>query len=252
MSVRAAPDVWTQPEPPARVRMPMLVQAWRECVFLHWRLEPRAVRPLVPPVFELDTFEGSAWVSLIAFDMPKMRPGGLPPIPGLASAAEAHIRTYVRGPDGRRGIWMTSLAIDPLQAAILGRVPFTLPYWWASMVVARDEDVVRYRVERRAPKKARLDLDLRIGEPYEDHEPTALDHFVTARWVLYAGVAPLHAALLVEHPRWPLRRASVERLEESLTTSDGLSELGAPDLVHFSDGVDARLGFPRPARPASR
>ena len=230
----------------------MLLQSWRQVAFLHWRVAPKVVRPLVPSAFELDTFDGSAWVSLVSFDMPRMRGGGLPPIPGLAKAAETHIRTYVRGPDRRRGIWMTSLEIEPFQAAVLGRVPFSLPYWWASMVVARDTSMVRYRVERKAPKEARFDLDLRLGDAYADDEVTPLDHFVTARWVLYAGAAPVRSALLVEHPRWQLRRATVERLEETLTTSDGFPELGPPDLVHFSEGLDARLSYPHLIRPGKR
>ncbi len=223
----------------------MLLQAWRDVTFLHWPLDPAALRPLVPPAFEVQTAEGSAWISVIAFAMPRIRPGGMPPIPGIASANETHIRTYVRGPDGRAGIWMTSLGIDPLAAAIGGRIPFALPYWWADMDVEREGDVVRYRVRRRL-REARFDLDVRAGRPYEDAELSDLDHFLTARWVLYSGLGRVRAAILVEHPRWPLRRALVERLDQTLTRSDGILLPDRAPLAHFSDGVDARLSWPRP------
>ena len=223
----------------------MLYQAWRNCAFLHWPFDPEALRPHIPPAFELDTFEGKGWVGLISFRMPSMRGRFLPPIPGLRSAAESHLRTYVRGPDGRRGIWMLSLDIDPVTAALTGRFGFALPYWWASMSVERTAKLARYRVRRRGTE-GRMDLDLSVGAPLKDADLGALDHFLTARWVLYAGAGPVRAALLTEHPRWRFRRASVRRLEETFTKVSGLSLPDSPPLAHFSDGTDARIGWPRP------
>ena len=223
----------------------MLYQAWRNCAFLHWGFDPDAVRPHIPPAFELDMFEGKAWVGLISFRMPSMRGGFLPPIPGLRSAAETHLRTYVRGPDGRRGIWMLSLDIDPITAALTGRFGFALPYWWTSMSVERTAKLARYRVRRRGAE-GQLDLDLSVGAPLKDADLGALDHFLTARWVLYSGAGPVRAALLTEHPRWRFRRVSVRRVEESFTKVSGLPSPESPPLVHFSDGVDARIGWPRP------
>jgi uncharacterized protein YqjF (DUF2071 family) len=75
-----------------------------------------------------------------------MRPGRLPPIPGRQSGAESHLRTYVVDV-GRRGIWMLSVDIDPLLAAVGGRIPFFLPYWWASIRIDR----ARVRHDTRPP-----------------------------------------------------------------------------------------------------
>jgi uncharacterized protein YqjF (DUF2071 family) len=222
----------------------MLYQDWRDCVFLHWAQEPAALRRLVPAAFELETFEGRAWVSLIAFRIARMRPGLVPAVPGLTSANEAHLRTYVRGPDGRGGIWMLSIDIDPLQAALMGR-GFALAYRWASMDVSRDGDRVAYDVRRRSRIEARLQLGLTVGEDIAPAKLGPRDHFLTARWVLYAGVGPVRAAIFTEHPRWRFRRATVASLDESMLAAVGLPAK-EPPLIHFSDGVDARLSWPRP------
>ncbi len=62
LATRSRPDGW-----PARH------QRWSGLVFLHWRLEPAAVRPLVPADLQLDLFDGAAWVGathLLAISVP--------------------------------------------------------------------------------------------------------------------------------------------------------------------------------------
>ena len=224
----------------------MLYQEWRDCSFLHWSFGPPALRPHIPAGFELDVHEGRAWASLISFRIRYMRAGPLPPIPGLSSALESHLRIYVRGPDGRRGIWMVSLDIDPPAAAAAGRFGFALPYWWADMEVSRAQDSASYTVRRRGGRAARLELELGLGRPLRSSSLTELDHFLTARWVLYGGAGRLRTAILTQHPRWVFRRVEIRRLEQHVLPVDGLPTVGAPERVHFSDGVDARLGWPQP------
>ena len=239
-------EAWHSPEPPVRVTRPMLLQAWRDCAFLHWSFEPSALLRSIPRGFELDTFDGRAWASLIAFRIPWMRAAPLPELPGLRTAVESHLRIYVRGPDGRRGIWMVSLDLAPLAGAALGRFAFALPYWWTSMQVRRRPDSARFHVRRRLSRPARLDLELEVGDPIPREALDERDHFLTARWVLYGGAGRVRTAILTQHPPWSFRRNSIRHLEQSVLEADGLPAVGAPELVHFSDGVNARLGWPQP------
>ncbi len=247
----AAPtDPWGSPDPPFRVTRPMLYQGWRDCAFLHWSFAPQTLRPHVPPDLELDTHEGRAWVGSISFAMPTIRPGSLSATNASLSAAESHLRTYVVDAGGRRGIWMLSLDIDPLAAAVTGRFGFALPYWWATMDVKRGPDMARYFVRRRIPGDGRLELELDVGEPVPDGQIGASDHFLTARWILYAGAAGITLGMLTEHPRWRFRRAAVRQLDQTLLEQVGLPEPDGPPVVHFSDGVDALISWPRPLRQA--
>jgi uncharacterized protein len=112
---------------------------------------------------------------------------------------------------------MLSLDIAPLHAALAGRFLFGLPYWWAHIALDRQGPQVRYQVRRRAPGRGGLDLDLALGEVLQDEMPGPLDHFLTARWVLYGGTGPVRTAMPTEHPRWSFRRAWVRRLDQSMT-----------------------------------
>jgi uncharacterized protein YqjF (DUF2071 family) len=48
--------------------------------------------------------------------------------------------------------------------------------------------------------------------------------------------------LPAEHEPWPLRNAELVACDESLLIRAGFDAPGEPPLVHFADGVDARLG----------
>ena len=81
--------------------------------------------------------------------------------------------------------------------------------------------------------------------PLPSGDVTGLDHWLTGRWRSWTRIAGQPATLPVRHQRWPLWRASVVTLEETLLAAVGLPAPDAAPLVHFSAGVDVRLGAPR-------
>src|SRR5262245_50879401 len=83
-------------------------QTWHDLAFLHWRLEPSQLRPLVPEPLAIDTFDGSAWVAVTPFWMSGVTLRGLPALPGLSTFPELNVRTYVQL-GGRPGVWFFSL-----------------------------------------------------------------------------------------------------------------------------------------------
>lgn len=87
---------------------------------------------------------------------------------------------------------------------------------------------------------------MRVGERIG--EPTASEHFLTARWGMHSTFFGRSMYLPNAHPRWPLHRAELVECEEDLVTAAGLPEpVGEPVSVLYSPGVPAR--FDRPARP---
>lgn len=77
--------------PEQRVHVPELCAAWREQTFLHWAYAPERVQRLLPDGLVVDTYEGSAWVSLTPFVMAGVRPPGCPA--ALPDFAETNLRT---------------------------------------------------------------------------------------------------------------------------------------------------------------
>jgi uncharacterized protein len=220
----------------------MLLQEWRDVVFVHWPCEPGKLEAHIPPGLRLETWDDQAWLSLISFRIPRMRVPGFPTIPGIGSGTETHVRTYVRDPHDRGGIWLLSVDFDPALGAAMARVLFWLPYWWSTHAAETGERV-RYSARRRWPGDHHVNLAV---EPGEAIEPTGRDHFLTARWILFLRYGPILMAAEVEHPRWELRSARRKSLEETVTRHRGLAPPPPDPLMHFSPGVPARIGFPRP------
>ena len=96
-----------------------------------------ALRPLVPPSLELDTFEGQAYVGLVPFTMTGVRPVWAPAVPGLSDFHEVNVRTYVHK-DGRDpGVWFLSLDASSRLAVLVARATYHLPYRFARMSLRR-------------------------------------------------------------------------------------------------------------------
>lgn len=228
------------PFPPEPVGAPVMFQGWHCLTFFHWAYAPDIIARYLPPRLELDTLAGTAWVSLTPFLLEGLRPPFLPPLPWISRFPETNLRTYVIGPDRRRGIWFFSLDADRLLAVAGARLTFRLPYKWAAMRVVRKGDAVEYRSRRHdAAVHARVNIGAEIPNPSEH------DHFLTARYTLYTVIAGKLAAAQVDHPPWPLRQASILRIEQTVTRAAGLPDPDGDPMVHFSPGVDTRVGCPK-------
>lgn len=231
--------------PEQAVRRPVLLQRWSTLTFLHWRYDPAVVRPLVPAELALDLFDGVAWVGITPLEMKDVRLPGLPPVPRLSTFPETNLRTYVRAPDGSDGLWFFSLDAASLPTVLGGRAGYGVPYHWAAMSVEAGERV-RYRSRRRDRPPARADIEVVPGAPYAATELTTFDHYLTGRWRAYGTLPGFVTVTAVEHQPWPLHRAELGRLDQSLTTAAGLPEPVGQPVLHYSPGVDVRLAAPRP------
>ena len=104
---------------------------------LHWPYAPEVVQQLLPAPLAVDVFDGRAWVGLVPFRM-RIRLPRSPFVPWLSSFPETNVRTYVIGPDGRRGSWFLSLDVPRLGAVVVARATYRLPYHWSRMRMARN------------------------------------------------------------------------------------------------------------------
>lgn len=235
-------------EPIRPVRVPALTMRWLDLAFLHWPVDPDVAAPLMPPGVRPDTWDGVTYVGLVAFRMHQVGFLGLPGVPYLGSFPETNVRLYSVGPDGRRGVVFLSLDAARLLPAAVGRAGVRLPYQWARMRVRRDGDLLTYASIRRWPTPGpRVRLRLRVGERVAG--PSALEHFLTARWGLHAAWHGTTVFLPNEHPRWELYRAGLTDLAGDLVAAAGLpAPAGPPISVLYSPGVPVRAGLPRPVR----
>src|SRR5262245_31237167 len=86
----------------------IMTQSWHDLLFAHWTVDVEMLRRSVPDAFDVDLFDGHAWLGIVPFFMTNVAPRGVPPVPWLSEFAELNVRTYVRVGD-RPGIYFSSL-----------------------------------------------------------------------------------------------------------------------------------------------
>ena len=217
-----------------------MFQRWTQLTFLHWRYQPEVIRPLLPVSLELDTFDGAAWIGLTPFVVTGLRPPWFPPLPWISRFPEMNVRTYVRGPDGERGIWFFSLEADRLAAVAGARLSYGLPYRWARMSVNPLPQEVEYASKRHFGV-GEAHIVIRRHSPIQ---PNERERFLTARFRLYTKIAGKLAFAQVEHEPWPLESATALKVEQNVIENSDLPLASGEPLVHFSRGVYVRIGRP--------
>ena len=219
-----------------------MIQRWRLISFIHHRVDASSIRQLVPSELEIDEFDGTAWVGLVPFRMTS-RIAGISEIPWFSTFPETNVRTYVRGPDGGRGIWFFSL--DVARSAMAGAgAAFGLPYRWSRMAIEGPFRDVTYTCRRLVPTLVRSRAAV-VAQPLPI-AMTAREHFLTARFQQY-GTGPIGLfAIDVEHEPWTLHAARAPILQDELVEAAGIRSASGAPLVHQSAGVsDVRVGVPR-------
>lgn len=206
---------------------------WDEVLFLHWPVDPEVVRPMIPAGLELDTFNGSAWIGVVAFRMSGVRPRYFPV--GV-TFPEINVRTYVWTP-GRSGVWFFSLDATSRLAVRSARIAFGLPYHDARITVRREMETVHYQGTRtdKSSGGAEFNVSCKPTGPVYRSAPETLDRWLTDRYCLYAADrAGRLACLEIHHAPWPLQHAELELRVNSMIRPLEIDLPKMPPLAHFA------------------
>ena len=242
-------DLAPGPECPFVIERPVMTHRWMKLTFLHWRFDVDLVQRLVPAPLRVESFDGAAWVGLVPFLMEVGLPGRRP-LPWAGRFCETNVRTYVRDPEGRSGVWFFSLDASRLAPVLTARTLHRLPYHWSRMRLARRGDRIGYQSRRRwPPPQADSRVVVDVGPLFAPDELGPLDHWLTARWIVFSVAGDRRMFVRACHPPWPLRRAEVLVVDDRLVPAAGLPPPKEPPVAHYSDGVEVQIG--RQERPAA-
>ena len=243
---RAAHRPWPMPETAW-----LMTQTWHWLLFAHWRVDATQLRPMIAAPFELDLFDGEAWLGVVPFYMTNVAFRETPSLPWISSFPELNVRTYVRMGD-RPGIYFLSLDAGRRLAVAAARTLFNLPYYAASMTVDCLPHGLRYRSVRRASTPAEFSAEyVPTAAPFS--APVgSLEYFLTERYCLYHhDHRGLPYRLEIHHAPWCLQPARAEIATNTMAAASHLTISGPPALLHFARRQDVIAWAPTPLRDGS-
>jgi uncharacterized protein len=221
---------------------PLMHQAWGKLLFMHWRLDPTLLRPIIPAKLQVDTYDGSAWLGVVPFTMWDIRgfPPYMPRIPGLNAMHELNVRTYVHY-DGVPGVWFFSLDCTSQAAVLAARTFYYLPYYKSHIDLEQDEQAITYECQRLEAPAASFTTRWEIGQTLPTSEPESLEFFLTERYCLYSEQRGQIYRSRVFHPPWKLQTAKIDFLESSMVESLGLLTPEDEPLLHYGEEISVEI-----------
>lgn len=218
----------------------IMTQTWHDLLFAHWQVDAAALRERLPAGFELDLFDGHAWLAVVPFRMTNVAPRGIPSLPWMSSFPELNVRTYVRV-RGVPGVYFFSLdAANPI-AVWIARTFVHLPYYSASMQLEPRHGWIDYKSRRTSSrgKPAELVASYRPTEDVREPVEGTIEYFLTERYCLFTVDGAARTRRLdIHHPPWRLQAAEAEVSVNTMAVAAGIGLPRAAPLLHFSRRQD--------------
>jgi uncharacterized protein YqjF (DUF2071 family) len=224
---------WPMPDTPW-----LMTQSWNDLLFAHWRVDVAQMRRAVPDVFDLDLFDGEAWLGIVPFYMTNVGIRNLPSVPWLSAFPELNVRTYVRVAE-RPGVYFFSLDAARRLAVVGARALLNLPYYPADMKVERRGEVVDYQSVRRGERPADFKALYETTSTPFVATAGSLEYFLTERYCLYhQDRRGRPYRLEIHHRRWSLQQARADIRSNTMAAANHLTIGGTPPLLHFARRQD--------------
>jgi len=213
-------------------------QTWHDLLFAHWPARSSQLRSQVPAAFDLDLFDGDAWIGIVPFQMTNVAPRGVPSLPWLSRFPELNVRTYVRV-GNRPGVYFFSLDAGNPLAVRVARAVFNLPYHTASMTVIPVGDGIAFQSARLADRTTRLTATYQPSGPAFAPVQGSLEYFLTERYCLYnVDRRGVPYRLDIHHPPWPLQPATATIDRNTMAGANHLQLSDTAPLLHFARRQD--------------
>jgi uncharacterized protein len=220
---------------------PLMYQSWGSLLFMHWRVDPEILIPLLPERVSIDTFHGSAWVAITPFTLWNVRPIFVPPLPWVSDFHEINVRTYVHV-DKVPGVWFFSLDASATLPVIGARALFHLPYYDSKIKFVQTGNTIDCTMKREAAERsARFKATWLIGDSMPESVPGSMEFFLTERYCLYTQHKEVVYRCRIHHRPWPLQRALVDEYETDLFEANSIGSPLEEPILHSGGPVDVEV-----------
>jgi len=216
-----------------------LEMGWRHLLFQSWPVKPELMDAHLPNGLAPDTFEGSAWLSVVPYTNVAVRPKGLPTEIGIR-LPELNLRTYVDR-DGVPSVYFFSLDAQGIASVIGARLFQHLPYYYARTSLKWVDGRIQFTSRRLHPGERPVHYEASYwpaGEPFAASEDP-FRKFLVERYRFYTQAPDGSIRYTdVAHEPWTLYPAAVDIETNTLLSSQGFAEPDAEPVYYYSPGLD--------------
>jgi uncharacterized protein YqjF (DUF2071 family) len=164
---------------------------------------------------------------------------------------EVNVRTYVHREGRDPGVWFFSLDASSAIAVAAARAAYKLPYFHSNIEFTASQgpiptiDFGSKRDDPSGPQPAHGRLRYQpMDGVVQTASPGTIEHFLVERYILYTADADrrLYRAR-VHHQPYPIQRAEILELDETLIWAAGIKRSEAIPLRHYAGEVNVKV-FP--------
>ena len=216
-----------------------LAMGWRHLLFENWPVDPAVMDAHLPDALSPDTYDGSAWLSVVPFTNVAVRPTGLPASLGIR-LPELNVRTYVTR-DDTPSVYFFSLDAQGVASVVGARLFHHLPYYYARISLDWADGRVRFSSRRRHPgaRPARYE-----GTYWPTGAPVSAPDdpfgaFLVERYRFYTEAQDGSLRYTdVAHDPWTLYPATADIETNTLLSAHGFDRPDADPVYYYSPGLD--------------
>ncbi|MFC5541612.1 MAG: DUF2071 domain-containing protein [Bacilli bacterium] len=216
----------------------LMKQTWSDILFLHYPVKKEVLELHLPPNLELDTYEGTGWVTIVPYMMKASGFRGLPSIPMGAGIPGINVRTYVKAGE-KPGIYFFKLAIRNRLAAIAAKSFFQLPYLYMDISLRRTGETVCF--ESRA-HPIPLVCEYRVQSPASPVEKGSLGEWLLERYCFYT-TGPKGKLLRgdIFHESWIIQNIDLIGMENNIFSTFRLNPQSFRPVIHYSKQLNVHF-----------
>jgi len=226
---------------------PLFYADWDNVIFIHYQTDPQELQRSIP--YDLDLYDGSAFVSLVAFTMRGMRPrfgGSLSALffRPISTHHFLNVRTYVTHNKAEPGIYFMHEWLSSRLATWLGRWSFGLPYRFAQIDYHRNHEHEQSGKIEASAGSFHFCATLQPNDP-RICGPGSLDEFLLERYTAFTQFGKCRRFFRIWHEPWRQVPAEIQIASDHLIHSTGRWWLGARCIgANYSPGVNVWMGWP--------
>ncbi|MFD1707513.1 YqjF family protein [Siminovitchia sediminis] len=213
-------------------------QVWNNVLFLHWPVPPERLRPFIPSALEIDMYERTAWIGIVAFQMKGIYFRGLQSISVVPPFAEMNVRTYVTN-NGKPGVFFMTLDVNDWASLNIAKRWYRLPYSPAAITILKSGETFYYKNNRKRSSAEFYGNCTPVPGEYFPEEGT-LDHWLTERYCFYTTDNKYNIYCgEIHHLPWPLQKAEITIDRNTLFSQFHLDLSHLQPIANYSKGVES-------------